>query len=208
MSLDFLTEAGFLPFSVALALLLFIAVLELIGLVVGHGLSHLADSWLPDLHLGDGLHGLSGFDKFLAWLYVGKFPAVALLAVFLASFGLGGVVLQEGCRAALGHPLNAWLAAALTLGPALYVVHTVGRIGGRMMVRNETLAVSADSLIGRNAVIALGTARRGSPAQAKVRDQHGKMHYVMLEPVNEEAIFVQGSEVTLVERRGSTYTAV
>ncbi|MBS0660270.1 MAG: DUF1449 family protein [Verrucomicrobia bacterium] len=208
MSLDFLSEAGFLPFAVALALLLLIALLELIGLIIGHGLSHLADSWLPDLHLGDGLHGLSGFDKVLAWLYVGKFPAVALLAVFLASFGLGGVILQEGFRAWLGHPVSAWLAAAIMAGPALYLVHTVGRIGGRMVSRSESLAVSADSLVGRRATIALGTARRGRPAQAKVRDEHGKMHYVMLEPSSDETAFVQGTEVTLVERRGSTYTAV
>lgn len=208
MSLEFLTEAGFLPFSVALALLLLIALLEIVGLIIGHGLSHLADSWLPDLHLGDGLHGLSGFDKLLAWLYIGKVPAVALLAVFLSTFGLGGVILQEGCRAFLGHTLNPWLASGLALVPALFGVRIVGRIGGRMLVKAESSAVSADSLIGRRATIALGTARRGKPAQAKVRDEHGKMHYVMLEPSTDETAFIQGSEVTLVERRGSTYTAV
>lgn len=208
MSVDFLTEAGFLPFSVALALLLLIAILEVIGLIIGHGLSHLADSWLPDLHLGDGLHGLSGFDKLLAWLYVGKVPAVALLAVFLATFGLSGVVLQEACRAYLGSTLNPWLAAGIALGPSLFGVRVLGRLGGKLLAKTESAAVSADSLVGRRATIALGTARRGKPAQAKVRDEHGKMHYVMLEPSSDEATFVQGSEVTLVERKGSTYTAV
>ena len=47
-------------------------------------------------------------------------------------------------------------------------------------------------LVGRMATIVLGTARQGSPAQAKVRDQHGQTHYVMLEPDEDGASFQAG----------------
>ncbi|MEZ5581571.1 MAG: DUF1449 family protein [Candidatus Competibacteraceae bacterium] len=39
-----------------------------------------------------------------------------------------------------------------------------------------------NQFIGRVAVITLGTAGYDSPAQAKLRDQHGQTHYIMTAP--------------------------
>ncbi len=205
MSFEFLTESTHLPFSIALVLLFLFAALELLGLLLGHGLSHVLDSWL---HLDAAAHSLNSVEKLLGWLFVGRVPALVLVTVFLAAFGVGGIVAQEIARTFLGHPLSAWIVAPMVLVPSLFLVRTVGRLGARVLGRRESDAVSADSLVGRSAVIMLGTARRGSPAQAKVQDEHRRSHYVMVEPSSADTAFIQGHTVTLVERRGSVYTAV
>ena len=76
------------------------------------------------------------------------------------------------------------------------------------MPRDETSAVTEDSLLGRIAVITLGTARVGYPAEAKVRDQHGYSHYIRLEPDSSGCSFDQGSEVLLLTRQGTVYQGI
>ncbi len=204
---EFLTDPGQLPFTVALALLALFGLLEMLSVLVGHALSHVADSWLPDLHLDHG--ALGPLEKLLAWLHVGRVPVAVLFTVFLAVFGLSGLLFQEGARALLGHALAWWIAVPAALAPTLAAVHGVGKWGARAFAgRRETDAVSAETLVGRRAVITLGEARRGFPAQAKVRDEWGRSHYVMIEPSADEEAFEQGREVTLVERRGGVFTAV
>ena len=167
---EFLIDPGQMPFTVALALLALFALLEVLSVMVGHALSHFADSWLPDLHLDHA--GLGPLEKLLAWLHVGRVPVAVLFTVFLAVFGLSGLLLQEGARAGLGHSLAWWVAVPAALAPALAAVHGVGKWGARAFAgRRETAAVSAETLVGRRAVVTLGEARRGFPAQAKVRDE-------------------------------------
>ena len=60
-------------------------------------------------------------------------------------------------------------------------------------------------LLGRFATIVSGTARPGSSAQAKVRDQFGRLHYVQVEPEFGELILQ--SKVILVDYRESQYIA-
>ena len=75
------------------------------------------------------------------------------------------------------------------------------------MPRDETEAVAEASFIGRDAQIVLGTARAGSPAQAKLQDAFGKTHYIMFEPLGDEAV-AAGSIVTLQEKRDKTFRGV
>ncbi len=54
----------------------------------------------------------------------------------------------------------------------------------------------------------IGTARRGSPAQARVSDVHGQVHYVMVEPYDDDHSFGQGDTVRLDRRDGNIFIAV
>ena len=78
----------------------------------------------------------------------------------------------------------------------------------KVMPKEETSAVSLNSLVGRVATITLGTASPGKPAQGKVRDEHGLEHYVMIEPDIADAAFEQGSEVLLVRSEGAKFFAI
>jgi hypothetical protein len=78
----------------------------------------------------------------------------------------------------------------------------------KVLPKDETQSVSQSGLVGRMATIVLGTARQGSPAQAKVRDQHGQTHYVMLEPDEDDASFQAGDSVLLISHQGAIYRAI
>ena len=65
-----------------------------------------------------------------------------------------------------------------------------------------------ETLVGRVAVIVTGEAKSGSAAQARVRDEHGQTHYIMVEPDTESDVFAQGASVLLVRRAGATFFAI
>ena len=86
------------------------------------------------------------------------------------------------------------------------------RVGGalvaRIMPKDESSAVSEDSLVGRAGVVIVGTARLGEPAQVRLRDTHGQTHYVMAEPDSQDETFPSGTAVLLVMRIGARYRAI
>jgi len=221
--IDFLTAANNLPFSVALAVMFGIALLEGLTTLVGFGLSHAIESLLPDLELDADLdvdlhsevhadvHGdigsSSALSNLLSWLRVGQVPVLMLLVVFLTAFGLIGFTLQAFVHNLSGAMLPASIASIPTFVLALPVVRVMGSLIAKIMPKDETEAVSRDSLIGRIAVITLGSARQGNPAEARVRDLHGTAHYVMVEPDTEEE-FKQGDQVILVSQAGSLFRVI
>lgn len=211
--LELLLASENIIFSVALALMLMIAVLEGVAALAGGGLSSSLESLLPEAELSP--HAEIGqadtanvLSRFLGWLRVGQVPLLMLLVVFLLNFGLLGLIMQSVSHSILGFFLYGWLAAVLMLMLSLPLVRFWGGVLQRIMPRDETSAVTADSLLGRIAVITLGTARTGYPAEARVKDQHGYTHYILLEPDNAEDEFKQGDEVLLLSRQTGTYKGI
>jgi hypothetical protein len=240
--IELLSAGANLPFLIALALMVTLAVLEGVGLLLGAGLSELLNHALPDLdvdldvdldadldvdadldleadvdaagaaHGGEigGAHTAdpSGWIRFLGWLHVGRVPVLALLVIFLTSFGLLGLLLQMLSRSLWGGFLPGVVASVAALFASLPVVRTAGGWMAWLVPKDETSVVSEVSFIGRVAVVTLGTARRGCPAQAKLRDRHGQTHYVLVEPDREGTVFETGSAVLLVERKGAVFEAI
>ncbi|MCP5197883.1 MAG: YqiJ family protein [Gammaproteobacteria bacterium] len=211
--LDFITASPNLPFSVALAVMLLIALLEGVGGLLGLGFSHLFNYLTPgidlspeapDWHLDSG----DALSRLLGWLHVGKVPMLVLLVIFLTAFGLIGLALQATIQDLFGKPLPGWLASAATVPPALWMVRFGGRTLGRLLPGDYSEVVSEASFIGRIAVITLGTATYDSPAQAKLRDQYGQTHYVMTAPDLPEEFFSTGTQVLIVRKEGSVYRAI
>lgn len=198
--LAFFTSGDNVPFLAALVLMLLIGLVEAIGLgggaMLGDGLDH------PDV---DG-----GFDhpSLLSWLNVGRLPVLMLIVVFLFSFGLTGLILQQLIAGIFGKPGPWWLAMPLAVAVALPFTRLFGRAVARFLPRDETTAVSRESLVGRWAVIVTGKAEVGSAAQARVRDAHGQTHYVMIEPDDAGEVFEQGSEVIIVRHAGARFFAI
>jgi hypothetical protein len=46
-----------------------------------------------------------------------------------------------------------------------------------------------------------GTARRGSPAEVRLRDRHGNTHYQRCEPWHEADVIPEGTEVVTLRMR-------
>lgn len=182
-------------FTAAIGLMLGLAVLEGLGMLLGHGgLSAWIDHFLPHTPDGDGL---------LGWLHLGKVPFMILVIVFLTAFGLTGFVMQMAARAWFHHFLPLALVAAGAFLVALPAVRLLGGALGKVLPQDETFAVSLEDLVGRIATVVTGTARFGVPAQARVRDLHGRSHYVLVEP-DGDAAFTPGTEVLLVRRLSGT----
>jgi hypothetical protein len=198
--IEFLLAGDNVLFVAALVLMLLIGAAEAMGLGAG-------------LALGEGLGGVDGdvnveSPSLLSWINVGRLPLLMLIVVFLFAFGMTGLIGQRLVAAILGQPGPWFLAAPLALAAALPVTRMFGRAVSRIMPQDETSAVSRDSLVGRVAVIVTGEARQASAAQARVRDQHGQVHYVMVEPDNATDVFVQGGSVLLVRHAGAKYFAI
>lgn len=208
---DFLTAAGSLPFAVALAVMLLLLVVEIIGFIAGLGVSDWLHAHLPEIGDADGAEvagASTAFDKLLGWLMVGRVPALILLAVFLSVFGLLGLALQGAMREFTGAALPGWLAALLVLPLSLPFVRLVALGVARILPRDETEVASRRSLLGHVGIIVIGTARRGSPAQAKVRDDVGQMQYVMVEPEHDDESFAAGEPVLLRTQRAAAVFGV
>lgn len=191
-----------LPFGIGLALIVGIAVVEGFGMLVSMSPSNLIDDWLPDIDGHDGL------DRVLGWLHLGRVPALVLLLLFLGGFTVFGYALQVVVHGLLGGYLHGLLATALAVPPGLATVRGLGALIAHIIPRDETSAISEQTLVGRTGTIVTGTARRGLAAQARVRDGHGRSHYLMVEPDLDDEVFEEGAQVLVVRKAGAFYRCI
>lgn len=191
-----------LPFLIAFAALAVVAVLQLTGVsdaIEGAG----------DFDASTGGLDAGGFGEALATLLgLGRLPLMVWLASLLFTFGALGVIGQGLLADSIGAPLPAGWAALLAGAAALPLNGLVVRPLAAIMPKDETTAVSLDTLVRRDAVIQIGTARAGSPARAKVVDIHGQAHFVMVEPHDAATALQAGETVLLVRREGETFYGV
>lgn len=217
--LEFITASQNMPFTVALAVMLGMAFLEGVATLLGAGISSFLDSLLPDFDFDTDLGSSSSLDasevpsvtplsRFLGWLRVGQVPVLVLLVIFLTGFGLIGLGIQSFANNTIGTLLPGLIASAIALFLTLPVVRVLGGALGKIMPKDETDAVSEKTLIGRVAVITLGSAEKDSAAEAKVKDKHGLTHYVMVEPDVDGVTFDTGSAVILIKQEGSIFKAI
>ena len=209
---QFLLAPENFPFAVALAVMIAIAAIEVIGLMLGGSASDALQSLtggnadgltttLPDESPGT-------LATLLSWLRFKQVPMLVLLVIFLSAFGLLGLTVQSVAQAVLGQPLPAWLASVPAFMLSLPAVRGLGGFAARWMPREETDAVSSDSLVGLVATIVLGTARQGHAAEAKLRDSKGQTHFIMVEPDMQGVSFAQGTQVILVRKSGSRFLVI
>lgn len=194
MFAQFLTTP-YLPFAIALVVMIGIGLIEAIGLGLGH-LDLDADG--ADVH-----------DGMLDWLGLGgELPILIWLTSLLGCFTLSGVAIQQGATALVGAPL-AWgwaSGGALVVGALLNTLAARGLV--RIMPGFETTVISTDDLLRLRGTILEGTARRGAPARAKVVDEHGQAHFIMVEPHDEVDAIASGEAALIVRREGTLFYAL
>ena len=233
--LSFLLDSGMAPFTFALALVAGLLVIEMIMMLLGASLmgdggdadfdadfdaeldagfdteldADLADTdFDADAIDTDGASATGGAGGIASWLGFGEVPVILWLAGMLTAFGVVGYLLQLVTLNVLGGTLPAIAAAAIVILPSLRIGRWVARVLGKAIPKTETTAISRRSLGGRRGVVAQGTASRGRPAQARVRDGHGNLHYVRVEPVDDDAQYPQGTEVLIRDGRGPVLLAL
>ena len=162
----------------------------------------------------EGLNALDGSGDatasgggILGYLNIGRLPFTLFFATACAVFGLTGLAIQQACFAVAGQVLPMAAAGPLALLGSVPGTRWMSRLLGRLMPRTETTALSQHDLVGLTATVTLGEAKRGSPAQARVRDQFGQNHYVMVEPAGAQETLSEGQNVLLTQRADHHYYA-
>ncbi len=193
-----------LPFAVALAIMVLLAGVQLLGLDFATDadgdISFEGDA---DIEADSGSSGILASAASL--LGIGRVPTVIWLAVFLFAFAIVGVSGQSLADSMLGAPVDTVLASILAAGAALPVTGMLVRPLGAILPQDETSAVGLDTLVGRRGKVTTGTARAASPARTAVTDYHGHTHYVMLEPHDANSSITEGEQVLLVRREGELF---
>ena len=194
------------PFAVASLLILGIAAIEGIALLIGTSVA----GWLDSLHHSpEAPEAPDAPDSWLGWLQVGKVPLLILVILFLALFALAGFALNLAAVGAFGVLIPPLIAAPVAAAAALPLMRVCAGGIARIIPRDQTYAVSLDTLVGRVAVIVSGTARLGYPAQGKVTSEHGQVLYVMVEPDAADVTFAPPDAVLLVKRlTGTRFQAI
>ncbi len=217
--LDLLLQPAVIPFAVALGIMLTLAVIELVTVLIGFGLSGVIDSLLPDVDLpevdldldgGEAVDGISSpgvFGSFAAWLCIGRVPALIIFIAFLTAFGLSGVIIQQVAQSVSGAMLGTLVAVAVALLVSLPLTRYFALAFAWIMPQEETEAVEQQSFLGQVAQVIRGTARPGEPAEAKLADRFGTVHYLLVEPEEGNPDLTAGSKVLILEKRGATYLA-
>jgi Protein of unknown function (DUF1449) len=185
------------PYLIATLVLLSVAALEGVALLVGMSASHWLDSLFA--HHGGDIDG-AGADSWLGWLHVGRVPLLVLIVVFLASFAVLGFAANIVVHALFGFFIPAVIGAPVALVASLPVVRVTGRVLSRLLPKDQSSAVSLDSLVGRIAIVMGGNAKMGYPAQAKVTTEFGQAIYVLVEPDHADTTFGASEQVLLVKR--------
>ncbi len=197
--MDFLLAAENGYFFVALIVMSVIALVQGVGLISGLDASGPIDNLIPDVDV-DGASGATD------WLQLGKIPFLIILTLLLAIFSMTGLTLQLSSNIFTGSLMTGWIAALMATVLSLPIAQIVLR---RIVpvFAEDTTAVSRDSFVGLSATIVVGTAKKGQPAQAKLQDQHGQTHYIMVAPWEDDVSFSTGDTVAILEMQGNVYLA-
>jgi len=228
--IEFVLNAANRPFAVAIAVMLIIGMLEVVLAMGGLGMMGALDNLVPedwdidtDMDVDAGVDmdmdadldadadvggGASFLQTVLGFFGVGRVPLLVVIVAFLTSFGLAGFATQTIVYGASGFYLPALLASIPAFIGGSFVTRLLAMGLGRLVPDVETEAVDSATFIGRTAVLTLGEARTGKPAQAKLREHNGQMHYLLVEPDQADTVFREGDQVLLVSQQGSIFKAI
>lgn len=200
-------------FSVSLCLMLFLGIFEGVLLLIGFSSQGFLDQFIPaqllevqqpnlDIHPEYQL-----WVQFLDWLYLGKIPVLVWLIIFLTVYALFGFTIQAIFYDFTQSYFPLWIIAPACLILCMPLVRLCCAVIAKILPRDESTAIKLEELIGRTAQIILGNAKLNYPAQAKVKDQFGQTHYILVEPET-DITFQQGQYIVLTHKTKIGFQAI
>ena len=129
---------------------------------------------------------------------LGKVPLLIWLGAALAGFGLSGYLVQSFALQVLGSTLPALIAILPAAFVGVWFARAYGRVIARLMPASESSVRSKAMLNRRRGVVSQGVARHGHPAEVRVQDMFGNLHYIRAEPLDRHEAITQGTEVLVL----------
>lgn len=200
---EFFTSSQNAPFVWALVVQVFLSTLVVAGSLLGAIEMPEADADL-DVDWGEG----SFLESALEFLGVAAMPLSVFILLGSSTFFVTGYVIQLLAHNSSGSFLPGWIAILPAVIATAFACRGVGKVFAKTKFKLHTTAIPSSSLVFRMATISQGTARSGLAAEAKLVDEHGQTHYVLVEPKDNDDFFEQGTEVVLVEHHGPKFLAV
>ena len=207
--LEFIVAEQNGAFTIALTVMFMIAVLEGITVLIGMGISEMLETIMPDMDLDIATSEApqSIMSKLLGWINFGRVPVLIIFVCFLTAFGVAGYLLQYVVYGVSSSLIPQFFAVPVAFIIAMPFVRLFTNVLQKIMPKDESSALREESFVGAVAVITLGKATKGSPAEAKVTDKYGQTHYFMIQPDGDEE-FLQGEQVLLLRPSSNGFFAI
>lgn len=207
--IDFLVADQNTLYSFALCLMLFIALLEGVGVLLGLSLFSAIDNILSvDVDIDADMQAPGGLTAILGWLCISRLPFLIWLVLFLTTFALTGLSINFASATIANYMVPTLIGSLITLIITIVLVRMFGSKLADILPKNETSAVSSDSFTGAIAQITLGKASINNPTEAVLTDQFNQKHYLLVAPERETDTFTQGDQVVLTRKEQSTWLAI
>ncbi|WP_421131781.1 OB-fold-containig protein [Alteromonas sp. A079] len=188
-------------FSIALSAVIFVCLLEVVSIMFGVSLLGLSDD-AGDIN-SDGLMG----SEFASWLNINKVPFLIWFIVFLSWFCALGFLLNGITGTLLNISLPVFVSVAFASASALFTTSKTATVIAAVLPSIQTSAQNNDDFVGAVATVTIGNASKSNPAEAKFTDSFSQPHYVLVEPIEDNALFKQGESVILVKKGQHSWLA-
>lgn len=204
---EFIFTQANLPFSISLSVVLFLGLFEALAMVLGFSLVGALDEWAPiDFDL-DADISASGFTGVAGWLCLNRLPLLIWFVLVLVSFSIIGYTSNYLSLLITSQFLPQPISLPIALIFTAFCCRYLGASLARLLPKNETSAVSIDTLLGCIGTVTVGCAIKGNPSEAIVKDRYLQKHYVLVEPEVPGVEFRVGTQVVLLKRDGTVWSA-
>ncbi|CAD5269503.1 conserved membrane hypothetical protein [Alteromonas sp. 38] len=201
--LDILLSDANFWFSIALATVAILFIIEIVGLVFGISMIGLLDD-MPSSNIDVESSSILSFGS---WLNLDRVPLLIWLVVLLSIFGLLGFVTNYATKSIANTTLPVWVTLPFSAIVGTLLTSKVSVIIAAVIPKFQTSAIQNDDFIGAVAHITIGIASKGNPAEAKFTDDYAQPHYVLVEPFEDNELFKQGERVILVKKTTHSWLA-
>ncbi|WP_218418433.1 OB-fold-containig protein [Alteromonas lipotrueae] len=201
--LDILLSDANFWFSIALATVAILFIIEIVGLVFGISMVGLLDD-MPSSNIDVESSSILSFGS---WLNLDRVPLLIWLVVLLSIFGLLGFVTNYATKSIANTTLPVWVTLPFSAIVGTLLTSKVSVIIAAVIPKFQTSAIQNDDFIGAVAHITIGIASKGNPAEAKFTDDYAQPHYVLVEPFEDNELFKQGERVILVKKTTHSWLA-
>lgn len=206
--IEFMLADFNLLFSCAIFFVFILLLIEGLGLIIGFSLMNALDQLTgfdldADIDLTAG-----GLTSLLGWLCLNRLPMLIWLVLFLSSFGIFGYSINYFSPLIFETSLASYLVVSSALIITVYFIKLVAAPLTEILPKNESSAISNHSFVGKLAKITQGKASFQNPTEAVLQDEYHQKHYLLVAPQSKDEIFIEGTEVVLVEKNENYWLGI
>ncbi|MCP8351823.1 YqiJ family protein [Gammaproteobacteria bacterium Comchoano-2] len=179
--------------------------LECLSALFGFLLSSAIDLCTPTIDKDFG--SFTHMDFLANLLFFGKVPFLIVLLITTTLYGLSGLLIQYFYLLEFTTLLAGWQASIPAIMIAMMLSHILLKYIHQFVAISENHSISHEELVGMSGTLVIGHATHALSAQAKVKDRHGKTHYVMVRTEDDMLQLDAGDHLIITAHQQKFYTA-